>query len=157
MQYYSVGDLATTIFTYEFDSDTGYASVSQISGWLSGNVGNLNNRTFQSFAVSGDNFTPTGSFQQEEASILQQSYLYEFYTKKTRSVLRGLDSSIDFITLKEGDSVITRTNKNEIAKTYRSLAQDSLGELNSLVAKYNFYQAAPSQVAGSDIGTGCST
>jgi hypothetical protein len=90
MQYYSVGDLATTIFTYEFDSDTGYASVSQISGWLSGNVGNLNTRTFQNFGVSGDNFTPTGSFQQEEASILQQSYLYEFYTKKTRMRSRRL-------------------------------------------------------------------
>jgi len=150
MQYSSIGDLATNIYTYEFDSDTGYATVAQISGWLSGNIGNLNTKIYQTFGVSGDNFTPTGSFQQEEASILQQIYLLEFYVKKTRSVLRGLDSSVDFITLKEGDSVITRTNKNEIAKTYRGLAKDALEELNTLLSNYNFYQAAPVQVAGSD-------
>ena len=77
-------------------------------------------------------------------------YLYEFYVKKTRQVLRGIDSSVDFVTLREGDTVITRTNKNELAKTYRSLANDAREEMEKLVTAYNIYQAAPIQVAGED-------
>jgi hypothetical protein len=93
---------------------------------------------------------PTGYFKQEERAIYKQMYLYEFYTKKTRQVLRGIDSSVDFITLREGDTMITRTNKNEIAKTYRSLANDAKAEMEKLVAAYNIYMASPKQVAGED-------
>jgi len=100
--------------------------------------------------VSGSLFTPTGQFKQEERAIYKQMYLYEFYTKKTRQVLRGIDSTVDFITLREGDSVITRTNRNELAKTYRSLANDAKQELEKLVTSYSIYQAAPVQVAGED-------
>ena len=77
-------------------------------------------------------------------------YLYEFYAKKTRQVLRGVDSSVDFVTLREGDTMITRTNKNELAKTYRGLANDAREEMERLVSSYNIYQAAPVQVAGED-------
>lgn len=46
--------------------------------------------------------------------------------------------------------MITRTNKNEIAKTYRGFAKDAEERLELLVAKYNIYDAAPVQVAGTD-------
>ena len=157
MVSYDVNNLATEIFTYEFDSDTGYTPLSSVSGWLANNIGMFNNRLFTTFEVSGNYFAPTGSFQQEERSVYKQMYLYEFYTKKTRQVLRGIDSSVDFITLREGDSTITRTNKNEIAKTYRGLANDANEELEKLVTSYNMYQAEPVQVAGEDglyVGSG---
>lgn len=150
MLNYSVGDLAQDVFDNEFDSDTGYASLSLISGWLSANVGILNTKIYTSFSVEDDNFVPTGQFKQEERSIYKQMYLLEFYTKKTRQVLRGVDSSVDFLSLREGDTMITRTNKNELAKTYRSLATDAREEMEKLVASYNIYQAAPVQVAGED-------
>ena len=157
MTSYSVHNLADEIFANEFEYDTGYAQFHYISGWLANNVGMLNNRLFTSFEVSGSNFTPTGSFKQEERAVYKQMYLYEFYTKKTRQVLRGIDSSVDFITLREGDSMITRTNKNELAKTYRGLANDSKEELEKLITAYNMYQAEPLQVAGEDglyVGSG---
>ena len=109
---YSVHNLADEIFGNEFDYDSGYAQFYFISGWLANNIGQLNNRLFSSYEVSGAYFTPTGSFKQEERAIYKQMYLYEFYTKKTRQVLRGVDSQVDFISLREGDSMITRTNKN---------------------------------------------
>ena len=143
MVSYSVHNLADEIFANEFEYDSGYAGFYYISGWLANNIGMLNNRLFTSFEVSGNYFTPTGSFQQEERSVYKQMYLYEFYTKKTRQVLRGIDSSADFITLREGDSTITRTNAN--------------GELEKLVTSYNMYQAEPVQVAGEDglyVGSG---
>lgn len=157
---YSVHDLAEEIFANEFEYDSGYAQFYYISGWLDKNVGQLNNRLYTSFEVDNGNFTPTGDFKQEERAIYKQMYLYEFYTKKTRQVLRGVDSSVDFLTLREGDTSITRTNKNELAKTYRSLANDSKDEVEKLITSYNLYQAAPVQVAGIDgspfvSGSGC--
>lgn len=150
MSTFSIGDLATEIFQNEFDSDTGYAQLSVISGWLSSNIGILNTKIYSNFNVENDNVDPTGQFKLEERAIYKQMYLYEFYTKKTRQVLRGVDSAVDFLTLREGDTTITRTNKNELAKTYRSLAGDAKEELEKLVTSYILYQAAPVQVAGED-------
>ena len=147
---YSVHDLADEIFANEFEYDSGYAQFYFISGWLANNVGQLNNRIYSSFEVEDGNFIPSGSFRQEERAIYKQMYLYEFYTKKTRQVLRGVDSAVDFISLREGDTAITRTNKNELAKTYRTLANDAMQELDKLITSYTIYQAAPLQVAGED-------
>lgn len=147
---YSVHDLADEIFANEFEYDSGYAQFYFISGWLANNIGQLNNRIYSSFEVEDGNFTPTGVFRQEERAIYKQMYLYEFYTKKTRQVLRGVDSAVDFISLREGDTAITRTNKNELAKTYRTLANDAMHELDKLITSYTIYQAAPLQVAGED-------
>jgi hypothetical protein len=150
MVAYSVHDLADEIYGNEFEYDSGYAQFYYISGWLANNVGMLNTKIYSQFSVEGTNFVPTGTFQQEERAIYKQMYLYEFYTKKTRQVLRGVDSSVDFVTLREGDTMITRTNKNELAKTYRGLANDAREEMERLVSSYNIYQAAPVQVAGED-------
>jgi hypothetical protein len=152
---YFVSTVATGIYRDEFDSDTGYQSISQISGWLENNVGLLNTQLYTSFSGSGTTdgdtaIQATGEFLYEEADIFKQIYLVEYYKKKTRSVLKGIDSSVDFITLRDGDSTITRTNKNEIAKTYRGLANDAQTRLDALTAKYNIYGAAPVQVAGTD-------
>ena len=150
MVAYSVHDLADEIFANEFEYDSGYAQFYYISGWLANNVGLLNTKIYSQYSVQNSNFEPTGTFQQEERSIYKQMYLYEFYTKKTRQVLRGVDSSVDFVTLREGDTMITRTNKNELAKTYRGLANDAREEMERLVSSYNIYQATPVQVAGED-------
>jgi len=152
---YFVSTVATGIYRDEFDSDTGYQSISQISGWLENNVGLLNTQLYTSFSGSGttDGDTAlqgTGAFRYEEADIFKQLYLVEYYKKKTRSVLKGIDSAVDFITLRDGDSTITRTNKNEIAKTYRGLTNDAQTRLDALTAKYNIYGAVPVQVAGAD-------
>ena len=150
MVTYSVHDLADEIFANEFEYDSGYAQFYFISGWLANNIGVLNNKIYTNFSVESGYFTPTTTFLQEERAIYKQMYLQEFYTKKTRQVLRGIDSAVDFITLREGDTMITRTNKNELAKTYRALASDARAELEKLVTSYNIYQAAPVQVAGDD-------
>lgn len=147
--------IANSIFINEFDSDTDMASLTQISGWFENNLGELNTLLFTSFSGSGKAgastqvFTPTLGL--EESGIYKKLYLKHFYKKKARNVLKGIDNSVDFISLREGDSMITRTNKNEIAKTYRGLAKDAEEELEKAVYAYNFYQAKPRQVVGSDV------
>ncbi|MAR66811.1 MAG: hypothetical protein CL833_06115 [Crocinitomicaceae bacterium] len=161
---YLVSTIATGIFNDEFDSDTGFATIASISGWLANNVGLLNTTLYTAFSGSGSAteypddtvVQPSGSFRFEEADIYKQVYLTNYYTKKARAVLKGIDSSVDFISLREGDSVITRTNKNEIAKTYRGFAKDAQERLDDLVAKYNIYAAEPIQVAGTDASTNAS-
>jgi len=150
MVEYSVHDIADEIFANEFEYDSGYAQFYYISGWINNNIGLLNTKIYTNYRVSNGLIEPTGEFKQEEHAIYKQIYLYEFYTKKTRQVLRGVDSSVDFVTLREGDTMITRTNKNELAKTYRGLANDAREEMERLVVSYNIYRASPVQVAGED-------
>lgn len=146
---YRFSDIATGIFDDEFDSDTGYANVTSISGWLTNNLGLLNTRIYTCFSGSGDYIQNTGRFKFEEEAIYKQLYLTSYYKKKTRSVLLGIDT-IDFVSLKEGDSQIQRHNKGEIAKTYRGLANDAENQVDKLVTQYNLYGAKPLQVAGED-------
>ena len=164
---YLVSTIATGIYNDEFDSETGYSTLSSISGWLANNIGLLNTILYTSYSGSGaaDNdseypgdtvLSPSGSFRFEESDVYKQIYLTNYYTKKARAVLKGIDSSVDFISLREGDSVITRTNKNEIAKTYRGFAKDAQERLEMLVAKYNIYDAQPVQVAGTDASVSAS-
>ena len=147
--------LANSVFINEFDSDTSMATLAQVSGWFENNIGELNTLLFTSFSGSGEAGQETHVFHPtmglEESGIYKKLYLKHFYQKKARNVLKGIDSSVDFITLREGDSMITRTNKNEIAKVYRGFAKDATEELEKAVYAYNFYQAVPRQVAGSEV------
>jgi len=159
---YLVSTIATGIYKDEFDSETGYATISSISGWLANNVGLLNTILYTAYSggsaanvggtvdTSDTVLEPSGQFRYEEADIYKQVYLTNYYTKRARTVLKGIDSSVDFISLREGDSMVTRTNKNEVAKTYRGFAKDAQQRLDELVAKYNIYKAEPVQTAGTD-------
>ncbi|NDG54029.1 MAG: hypothetical protein EBY39_13575, partial [Flavobacteriia bacterium] len=68
-------------------------------------------------------------------------------------VLRGIDGSNgapDFQVIKEGDSMIQKSNKNVTAKSYREAYLDSQQRVKDLVHAYNLYGAKPSQVVGDD-------
>ena len=148
MSYNKIGTLASGIYYTEFDNLTGAAQISgeiqSVSGWLQQNIGMLNSLINTSFSGEDPNWLL------EEPNIYSQIYLGHYYRKKSRDTLRGIDESADFITLREGDTVITRTNKNEIAKTYLSLAKESEEALKDLIYKYNAYNSSPIQVAGRD-------
>ena len=147
--------LANSVFVNEFESYTDMATLSQISGWFENNIGELNTLIFTSFSGSGEAGKSSHVFHPkmglEESGIYKKLYLKHFYQKKARNVLKGIDSSVDFISLREGDSMITRTNKNEIAKTYRGMAKDAEEDLEKAVYAYNYYNAVPRQVAGGDV------
>lgn len=146
----SVGGIATEIWDYEFNDHTGVAhrtsEIQSISGWLETNVGQLNTLLYTSFG-SGANF------QQEESAIFAQLYLKDYYTKEARKTLRNISTaSSDWVRLSEGDTTIVRSNRNEVAKTFRLLAQDATEKIKELTYAYNSYQASPRQVAGFDGG-----
>jgi len=138
-------DLAYSIFETEFDADTNLANPSSIEGWFVENLGLLNTLIYSSFSGEDPNLGL------EEKAIYKQLYLYNYYTRQARNVLRGItstNSSDNIIMVADEGNKIQFTNKNEVSKTYRDLAKDTKQQLDSLVAKYNIYAAKPLQVGG---------
>ena len=172
-----IGDLASGIVTNDFDYITGAeatAQITQVSGWLSGNMGQLNTLLYTSFSaaeLSKIPKVPTVSgnpWEQEEQAIYTQIYLQDYYGKQARMALRtftdtasttasGTFTMTPWTVLKEGDTTIQReaikvtsSSRTAAARAFGDFAKAAEEKLQDLVYKYNFYQAHPRQVAGSD-------
>jgi hypothetical protein len=140
-----ISDLATKIFQTEFDGDTGVVYNSYIEAWLNTNLGQLNTRLNTSYSgVDAD-------LDLESQAIYKELYLGNYYRKQSRNALRGLvgnTNGSDILSLKDGNSSVTFTNKNEVAKVYKSLAEESDRKLEKLCHNYNMYQSEPLQLGG---------
>jgi hypothetical protein len=74
-----------------------------------------------------------------------------YYRKQSRRALKGLVDNAngsDILQLRDGDSSVSFTNKNEVAKVYKSLAEESDRKIDQLSHKYNIYQSEPLQLGG---------
>jgi len=146
-------DLASGIVTTEFDSNTGIATVANVSGWLYENLGQVNTYLYTDF--SGANASGTyGEMDIEAQSVLKELYLSNYYNKQARNALRGIvDSNVsgdNVLSLKDGESSVTFINRNEVSKVYKSMANDCMEKITRLAAQYNIYQAQPRQLGGLD-------
>jgi hypothetical protein len=146
-------DLASGIVTTEFDSDTGIATVANVSGWLYENLGQVNTYLYTDF--SGANASGTyGAIDIEAQNVLKELYLSNYYNKQARNALRGIvDSNVsgdNILSLRDGESSVTFINRNEVSKVYKSMANDCMEKITQLAAQYNIYQAQPRQLGGVD-------
>lgn len=146
----NIGEIATRIYENEFDDAPTELErefrIEAISGWLDGNIGQLNNLTYQSFGTEDH-------FLLEEENILTQLYLKDYYTRQARVVLMGATTgSMQWTRLTEGDTTIVRNSNIDFSREYKALAKHAAEELKDLVYSYNSYQAMPRQVAGFDGG-----
>jgi len=147
----TVGNLAINIYDNEIGYESGSSrdsEISLISGWLLGHMGELNNHIYTCF--SGE--SPT-SFNLEEQAIMTEMYLSHYNRKAHRTVLRGIDgttSAADWHVIREGDSMIQKSNKNLTAKSYMEAYRAAEEKLGRLVHSYNMYGSRPSQVVGED-------
>lgn len=140
-----LSDLALKIFQTEFDGDTGVMYQSYIEAWLNSNIGQLNTRLNESF--SGVD----APLNLEAQAIYKEMYMGSYYRKQSRSALRGLignTNGADILSLKDGSSAVSFTNKNEVAKVYKSMADDCEKRIVELSHKYNIYQSEPLQLGG---------
>ena len=144
-----ISDLASSIYASEFDSNSEAANLTSIEAWLEENLGLLN--TLINTSYSGVD----PGMGLEEKAIYKQIYLYNYYGKQTRNVLRGIvstTSSDNILMVADGDNRIQFANKNEISKTFRDLSRDAKQSLDTMVAKYNIYAAKPLQIGGAEAG-----
>lgn len=151
-----LGVLATDIVTYDFPNDTGSYNVGFVSGWLETNIGELNglvHEEFEANATGGLCLVGTDSgMMPVEKNIFSTLYEIWYYQKSARESLRSFtySDSVDWVTLKEGDTTIQRQNKNSVAKTYRDLSEEATSRLDNLLFQYNYQKSSPLQVAGTD-------
>jgi len=152
-----------TKFIYSVYNDLGQPgnySISRLAAWFldDANIGKLNN-------LIGTDFTnkkadaDCGTFgylleprpYNDQLAIYKMLFDYEYYKNESRDNARSASSvGGDWINLREGDSSISRVNKNEISKNFRALARDAKYDLDKAVKLYLKYNAIPDQVAGDD-------
>jgi len=146
-------DLASGIVVTEFDSDTGIATVANVSGWLYENLGQVNTYLYTDF--SGENASGMyGIMDTEAQNVLKELYLSNYYNKQARNALRGIvDSSVsgdNVLSLRDGESSVTFINRNEVSKVYKGMSSDCMEKVTRMAAQYNIYQAQPRQLGGID-------
>ena len=146
-------DLASGIVVTEFGGDTGIVTVSNVSGWLYENLGQVNTYLYTDFSGAEASGTH-GTMDIEAQNIFKELYLSNYYNREARNALRGIVSSAvsgdNVLSLKDGESAVTFVNRNEVSKVYRGLANDCMGKVTQLAAQYNIYQAQPRQLGGID-------
>jgi len=150
-----LGSIATEIVQYSFPDDTGRFPVSYISGWISSRIGVFNGLTHMCFSISeSGNFDP--ALTPVESGIYKYLYEIDYFNRASNEALRGMiwggtEGFKDLITMvKEGDSVIQKTSKHQISRTFLEFAQDRKNQLDELLFQYNNQKASPVQVAGED-------
>lgn len=168
---YSLTTLAEYIYDIEFDFGDLYrdgypdkdaaraGEVPLIADWLEAHVGELNVLIYSSFESLNKEIEDFGT---EEAAVLTEMFMYNYYRKQSRLALRAKDTSVagatlDFQSLQEGDSIITMPtssagggNSTDLPKHYRLLMEQAKDNLEILVAQYNVLHSPPNQVSGDD-------
>ena len=150
----------------EIGEDAGY-SHEYLAYWFAGNynLGRLNtliDTCYSGSYTTGEygemtSYTITPDIGSEEMAIYQKIFELDFYSKQARNTLKSAAGygGGDWTTLREGDSTITRANRNEVAKSYKSLSTDTRQELDKMIQSYLKFRATPQQVVGDDtIGAG---
>lgn len=139
-------DIATGIFDNEFGGDTGVITVSQISGWLSANIGGLN-------VLLNENFTGENpEINDAAANIFSKQYLSSYNQRSARNALRGVINSSsngdNILSVSDGDNRISFINKKECAKEFQSASNGLKEEISVLSNFYKMYAAKPLQLVG---------
>mgnify|MGYP003641201461 CR=1 FL=1 len=144
-----ISDITQDIFENEFMGEFSMTNPDCISGWLDSNVGKLNTQLYECFSGQSGTYC----FNDQAGDIYKLMYMQDYYTKQAAIALRGIldgTGGSNILSVKEGDTAVTRVNKNEVAKTMRSVATDYSNQIDSLVGKYQIYISNPVQVAGED-------
>ena len=131
-------------------------SLPPILFWIRANVGDLNNylnenyvihpRTLELEKIENGLVIEIG---EEEKGILKKMYYVHYYAVLLRSTL-GAASSDSVIEIQTDDTRVRKINKNELGKTYSSLKQQEVEELQKLISAYKSRKSTPRQVAGND-------
>ena len=128
-------------------------SIPAISFWLRANVGLLNNLIHTDYTINANSLEMEDSnvdeIGEEEKAILKKMYFIHFYDQKLRTHMTTMDTDT-VLSVRDGDSGVTKINKNEIAKSIAAIKVQEYSELKLLVASYTSTKAKPYQVAGDD-------
>lgn len=150
-------------FIYSIYNDLGQPedySISRLASWfLDGyNIGKLNNligtqlttkKVESDCGYFGYILDPEPS--NDQLAIYKMLFDYEFYKNEASKIAKSAATAgTDWTNLREADSSITRINRNEISRNFRTLSRDAKDDLDKAVKMYLKYNAIPDQIAGDD-------
>jgi len=119
-------------------------STSTISGYAvqPSTLGRLNSLVTACFSGSGYAGTGTTNYQigpyvtNAELAIIGQLYLVSYYNNLAQANMGVGGSTIPWVRLREGDSLIDRVSAANLGKEYREMAKTAYEQLWSLVNAY---------------------
>ena len=144
-----VVDIADEIFR-ELGEPTSL-SIPAISFWLRTNVGQLNNYIHTEYSAS-----PPVEIGDNEKTILKKMYFIHYYDQRLRTHMTTMDTDT-ILSVRDGDSSVTKVNRNEIAKSIAAVKAQEYSELLKMIQAYVSNKAGPYQVAGDDTANADST
>jgi hypothetical protein len=119
-------------------------------------LGRLNNFIHTDFVVSDLDLEILDGEDNEiavnETAILKKLYMIHYYDIKLRAQITSMGTDT-ILSVRDGDSSVTKLNKNEIAKSIASVKDQEYKELQLMIATYKSTKASPRQVAGDDTST----
>lgn len=149
-----IADIANEIYI-ELGQPAVDPTMAFIITWLRYNVGELSILIGEDFAITPDKLEIDPELNDMQKSIFKKMFLVDYYRgliEKSLSAAGYLGNEpgkIGWVSLREGDSQITRANPNEVAKSYRSLMKDQAEDLDGLVKNYKANKP-PIQLVGND-------
>tara|TARA_Y100001938_G_C7861027_1_gene315598 strand:+ start:142 stop:639 length:498 start_codon:yes stop_codon:yes gene_type:complete len=135
-------------------------SIPAIAFWLRSNIGQLNNYINTEYSIDSSDLeikdTSGVEIGEDEKSVLKKMYFIHFYDQKLRTHMTTMDTDT-ILSVRDGDSAVTKVNRNEIAKSISAVKNQEFKELLLMVQSYVGQKANPIQVAGDDTVIGEST
>lgn len=135
----NVTNIADEIYR-ELDSND--IAIPSIAFWLRSNVGKLNNLIDTEYTIVSSEFFP--ELGESEKAIFKLLYMIYYYNRHVNKNL-GAAAYVSIMEVKEGNRTVKRTNKTDIAKTYRNLVADYNEELLGQLLNYKMNRADPVQ------------
>tara|TARA_Y100001938_G_C8091270_1_gene435227 strand:- start:2174 stop:2686 length:513 start_codon:yes stop_codon:yes gene_type:complete len=149
-----VVDIADEIFRELGEPTT--LSIPAITYWIRSNVGQMNNLIHTSFFINSKDLeivetvdSKSVEIGEEEKAIIKKMYFIHFYDQKLRTHMIAMDTDT-VISVRDGDSGVTKINRNEMTRSMASIKAQEYNELQILVGSYKMTKATPIQVAGDD-------
>lgn len=122
-----------------------------ISGWITSPsvIGGINTRLNTSFYYSGGCIE--GGFSDAEGAITELFYQKEYYRRQSQQVLTA--GGLNWVTLKEGDSSISRANPVDMSKAFLGLSKDAEEDLRIAVANWKRGNSTVNTVNAADLAS----
>jgi hypothetical protein len=127
----------------DLDNDSSL-STSYVATWVRNNVGKVNNLIGTSFDLD-ENLEYTPCVDQNIKDIIKWLFICQYYKNAAKSNLGA--SAYDWSEVREGDSVVRRVSKNEIAKTFLQLSSQCSEDLKDLIKYYKVNSCLPASMS----------
>ena len=124
-------------------------SIPPIAFWLKTNVGGLNSKLNQSYAVTESTGEIDPELGEDEKYIFKKMYLIHHYDVQVRLTL-GAASTEAIIEIETDGTRVKKIDKTKQGRWFGMAKSTEMKELNDLVSAYRSNKSIPLQVAGDD-------